>query len=298
VPVTALLRIDDARHAIAEGQIDASLELNTPSDPEQITVAGRTVPLEVEPTASLAFGLSNPEIWATELRGFLFGELLRTAPTNLAELQPHQPGRSPVVFVHGTASSVGRWADMVNDLLSDPAIRDRFEFWFFSYETGNPIPYSALQLRRALEQAVAALDPAGKDAALRDMVIIGHSQGGLLAKMNAIDTGTRLWDQISTKPLDQLRLQPETRELLRQSLFLQPEPFVGRVVFVATPHRGSYLAEYSLAGFVAGLVRLPLNLLRATGDAVTNNPDAFRFDPKRTRLWITGVTSARRATGL
>jgi hypothetical protein len=165
-----------------------------------------------------------------------------------------------------------------------PAIRDRFEFWFFSYETGNPIPYSALQLRRALEQAVAALDPAGKDAALRDMVIIGHSQGGLLAKMNAIDTGTRLWDQISTKPLDRLRLQPETRELLRQSLFLQPEPFVGRVVFVATPHRGSYLAEYSLAGFVAGLVRLPLNLLRATGDAVTNNPDTFRFDPKRTRF--------------
>jgi hypothetical protein len=115
-------------------------------------------------------------------------------------------------------------------------------------------------------------------------VIIGHSQGGLLAKMTAIDTGSRLWDQISTEPLDELRLQPDTRELLRQSLFLQPEPFVGRVIFIATPHRGSYLAEYSLGSFVAGLVRLPFNLLRATGDIVTNNPDAFRFDPKRTRF--------------
>jgi pimeloyl-ACP methyl ester carboxylesterase len=284
VPVTALLRIDDARRALAAGQIEASLELYTPSDPEQITIAGRTVPLEVEPTASLAFGLSNPEVWATEVRGFLLGDLLRTAPTNLTELQPHQPGRFPVVFVHGTASSVGRWADMVNDLLSDPAIRERFEFWFFSYETGNPIPYSALQLRRALEQAVASLDPAGKDAALRDMVIIGHSQGGLLAKMTAIDTGSRLWDGISTKPLDELRLQPETRELLRQSLFLEPEPFVGRVVFIATPQRGSYLAEYSLGRFVAGLVRLPFNLVRASGDIVTANPDAFRFDPTRTRF--------------
>jgi hypothetical protein len=116
------------------------------------------------------------------------------------------------------------------------------------------------------------------------MVIIGHSQGGLLAKMAAIDTGTRLWDAISTKPLDELKLQPETRELLQQSLFLEPEPFVGRVVFVATPQRGSYLAEYSLGRFIAGLVRLPFNLLQATGDVVTNNPDAFRFDPKRTRF--------------
>jgi pimeloyl-ACP methyl ester carboxylesterase len=284
VPVTALLLIDDPRRALAQQQIHASLELFTPSDPEQITIAGRTVPLEVEPTASLAFGLSNPEIWATELRGFVFGDLLRTRPTNLAVLQPHQRGRSPVVLVHGTASSVGRWADMVNDLLSFPDIRDRFEFWFFSYETGNPIPYSALQLRRALEQALTSLDPAGEDRALRDMVLIGHSQGGLLVKMAAVETGSRLWDAISNEPLDELRVTPETRELLQQSLFLEPEPFVGRVIFVATPHRGSYLAEYSLGRFVSGLVRLPFNLLQATGDLVTNNPDAFKFDPKRTHF--------------
>jgi pimeloyl-ACP methyl ester carboxylesterase len=208
----------------------------------------------------------------------------QTAPTNLVEPQRHQPGRFPVVFVHGTASSAGRWADMLNDLLSFSDIRDRFDFWFFSYETGNPIPYSALQLRRALEQAVASLDPAGADMALRDMVLIGHSQGGLLVKMTAVETGSRLWDEISAKPLDELRVQPETRELLQQSLFLEPEPFVGRVIFVATPHRGSYLAEFSLGRFVAGLVRLPFNLLQATGDLVTNNPDAFKVDPTRTRF--------------
>jgi pimeloyl-ACP methyl ester carboxylesterase len=283
-PVTAVLRISDARRALAHGRVNGILELYTSTDPEQITIAGHEVPLEVEPTATLAHGLEGAPIWATEYRGFLFGDLLQQTPTHLAALTPHRFGRFPVVFVHGTASSAARWADMLNDLQSDPAIRDRFEFWFFSYETGNPIPYSALQLRQALEQAVASLDPAGENAALRDMVIIGHSQGGLLAKMTAIETGTRLWDRIGTKPLDELRLQPETRELLRRSLFLEPEPFIGRVVFIATPHRGSYLAEYSLGRFVAGLVRLPFNLLRASGDMVTNNPDAFRFDPTRTRF--------------
>ena len=128
------------------------------------------------------------------------------------------------------------------------------------------------------------LDPAGRDRALRDMVLIGHSQGGLLVKMAATATGSRLWDGISRKPLDQLKVEPDTRELLQESLFLEPDPFIGRVVFVATPHRGSYLAEYSLGRFVAGLVRLPFNLLRASGDLVTDNPDAFRFDPTRTRF--------------
>lgn len=283
-PVTAVLRIDGARRALADGQMHAILELYTPTDPEQVTIAGRAVPLEVEPTASLAYGLSDAPIWKTEYSGFLFGDLLQQTPTQLAALQPHRPGRFPVVLVHGTASSAARWADVVNDLSSDPRIRDRFEFWFSSYETGNPIPYSALQLREALEQALATLDPQGQDTALRDMVLIGHSQGGLLVKMTAIDTGSRLWDSMSRKPLDQLRLQPETRELLQQTLFLEPEPFVGRVVVVATPHRGSYLAEYSLGRFVAGLVRLPFNLLQASGDVITNNPDAFRFDPERVRV--------------
>jgi pimeloyl-ACP methyl ester carboxylesterase len=240
------------------------------------------VPLEVEPTASLAYGLEGAPIWKTELSGFLLGDLLQQTPTQLAALQPHHPGRIPVVLVHGTASSAARWAELVNDLTSDPRIRDRFEFWFFTYETGNPIPYSALQLRRALEQAVAALDPTGADPALRDMVLIGHSQGGLLVKMTAVDTGSHLWDAISAKPVDELRVTPETRELLQQSLFLEPEPFVGRVIFIATPHRGSYLTEFSLGRFVGRLVRLPFNLLQVSGDLITNNPDAFKFDPTRT----------------
>jgi pimeloyl-ACP methyl ester carboxylesterase len=281
VPVTAVLRIAEPRESLERGELHGVLELFPPLQARTVTIAGREVPLESEPTVSLAYGLADPGIWATELRGFIFGDLLRDRPSNLVAIQPHQPGRFPVVFVHGTASSAGRWADLVNDLLSNPAIRDRFEFWFFSYETGNPIPYSALQLRQALTEAVAQLDPQGNDPALREMIVIGHSQGGLLAKMTAIDPGPRLWDGISAQPLDTLRLQPETRELLRQAVFIEPVPAVRRVVFIATPHRGSHLAELTLGRLVARLVRLPVNLLQATGDIITNNPDALRLDPER-----------------
>ncbi len=284
VPVTILLRIPDPRGQLAHRRIHATLEAYAGPENELVTIAGRDVPLEAEPSATLAYGLSNPALWQTEFQGFLRGDFLGRIPSQLVALQAHKPGRIPVVFVHGTASSAGRWADMINDLLGDPRIQERFEFWFFAYETGNPIPYSALRLREALASAVKQLDPQGKDPALRDMVVVGHSQGGLLAKMTAVDTGSKLWDAISLKPLDELRLKPETRDLLRRGMFIKPLPFVRRVVFIATPQRGSYLTEYTLGGFISSLVRLPFNLIRASNELTMNNPGAFRVNPARIRI--------------
>ena len=72
-----------------------------------------------------------------------------------------------------------------------PASVIAFQFWFFTYETGNPILYSAMRLREALETAVATLDPAAQDPALRQMVLLGHSQGGLLVKLMVVDLEAR-----------------------------------------------------------------------------------------------------------
>ena len=112
-----------------------------------------------------------------------------------------------MVFVHGTASGPGRWADMLNSLENDPWLRTRFQYWFFYYDTGNPITYSADVLRTSLRLIVEQLDPDGTDAALRQMVVIGHSQGGLLAKMTAIDSGTRVMEYGEQRPLDELMLR-------------------------------------------------------------------------------------------
>jgi pimeloyl-ACP methyl ester carboxylesterase len=170
---------------------------------------------------------------------------------------------------------------MLNDLEYDPRIRERFQFWFFLYDTGNPIPYSALQLRNALRDAVADLDPQGKDPALRQMVVIGHSQGGLLTKMMVVDTGDALWRAVSNKPFDEVELKPEARQLLRDALFVKPMPDVREVIFIATPHRGSFVAGSRISQFVAGLVRLPGRVVQATADVIQQNPQAF---PNRVKV--------------
>ena len=282
IPVTAFLRLEDPRRSLAKGRISGTLEIYDSYTTDFVEIDGERVPLEVESSAALAYTLSESAIWDWELRGFLVGDLVKglVVATKAGELraqvlfmQPYRRGRIPVVFVHGTASGPGRWADMLNSLENDPWLRTRFQYWFFYYDTGNPITYSADVLRTSLRLIIDQLDPDGTDVALRQMVVIGHSQGGLLAKMTAIDSGTRLWDTISQRPLDDLILRDNTREQLRRTLFLQPLPFVRRVVFIATPHRGSYEAGSWIAHQVAGFASLPKGFVDVMKDLVTGNPD-------------------------
>ena len=156
----------------------------------------------------------------------------------------------------------------------------RFQFWFFSYDTGNPVLYSAALLREALRDAVHKLDPANTDRALSEMVVIGHSQGGLLAKALAVDTGDRLWNAVVTKPLDDIDISAAQRELLRRTMFIEPSPYVRRVVFIATPHRGSYLAEFSVVGLLKYFLALPAHIVQAGADL--RNLGVFRVDPRET----------------
>src|SRR5215472_13392166 len=245
LPMTAVLRLDAPRRQLAQPELRATLDLYNTHDVATTTIAGKAVPLEADETAVLAYALASPEIWERELRAFFSGVFSEATPTQLASIDAYRPGRIPVVFVHGTASSAGRWGDMVNDLLDDPRVRERYQFWFFSYDTGNPVLYSAALLREALRDAVYKLDPAGVDPALSEIVVIGHSQGGLLTKAMVVDTGDRVWSAIANKPLDQINLSPERRELLREAIFIKPQMCAAssssprRTAAVTSPNIGS-----------------------------------------------------------
>jgi len=148
-----------------------------------VNVGDRKAPLEYRPTVALAYTLEGSQVYDLELKGLLSGNiaLFRQSARfkdNVFLMSPYRPGRIPVVFVHGTASSPARWAQMLNEILNDPELRDQYQMWLFTYNTGNPILYSGGILAAGLRNVVRELDPEGKDEALRKMVVIGHSQGG------------------------------------------------------------------------------------------------------------------------
>lgn len=284
VPTNLLLLMDAPRHQLAQPALRGELTIHTIFDRQDVRIGGEVVPLEYDQTAARALSIVEASAWADEYRGFLNGGMFDRSPTQLVAMEPHQRGRMPVILVHGTASSPFRWADMVNDLLEDRAISDNFEFWFFSYATGNPIPYSALQLRRSIEDAVRQLGGTQADPALGRITVIGHSQGGLLAKMLVIDPGDRLWDGISSRPLSSLTLTDRSRALLRETLFPRPLPEVRRVVFIATPQRGSYVAGFSLSQLAGRLVSLPLAVAQAGAEVLTGNGGNVVLGQTHTRL--------------
>jgi pimeloyl-ACP methyl ester carboxylesterase len=285
IPTSAILQMDDPRRQLAGEALTARLALYTIYDTGGILIGGQDVPLEYDQTAVRALFAVEGKGWTRELSGLLNNAFANRndpgAKDHLFALEPHRRGRIPVVLVHGTASSPFRWADMVNDLLEDKEIRDHYEFWFFTYNTGNPIPISANVLRHSLDDAVKSLGGVQADSALGRMVVIGHSQGGLLTKMNVIDSGTKIWDSVSHQPLDDLNLKPETKALLKGSLFVHPLPFVETVIFIATPHGGSYRASLTIVGLFTRLVTLPATIVGAAADVVANAGDALKLQKDR-----------------
>jgi pimeloyl-ACP methyl ester carboxylesterase len=139
--------------------------------------------------------------------------------SQLTTFAPYTPGRIPVVLVHGTFSSPVTWAEMLNSMNADPVLRRRYQIWNFVYSSGNPLVRSVAELRDALSGMVQKVDPEGKDPALRQMVVIGHSRGGLLTKGTAIHSGDNIWRVFSTNRLEDLKISETKREELRRWLF-------------------------------------------------------------------------------
>ncbi len=269
IPVTALLRLDDAEGQLASGRVRGRLTLELDATESTVEIHGERITLEKEDTASLAYTFAEAPVWERELGGFLQRLVAVDRESRLDSLTPYRKGAIPVVLVHGTASSPGRWAQMMNELGTDPLVGPRIQPWLFTYDTGNPIPYSAMLLRESLLTAFSTLDPEGRDAALRNVVVMGHSQGGLLAKMTAIDSGDRFWRLRSDAPFDPADFDPKAREIIEKSVFLEPLPNVTRLIFVSTPQHGSYIAGNWLAHQMAKLIVFPADVAKVTTELLT-----------------------------
>ncbi len=260
--VTAILRVQGDLAALSAGTARAALELYSTQDTSTInTKDGTAVPLDSDLTTPMAYMLEGSELFDLGLMSFL-GREPNKIPDGLYMTEPYRPGKIPVVFVHGTASNPVWWVEMFNTLRFDPLIREKYQFWYFVYTSNKIVASSAGELRDALRDKVATLDPQGKDPALQQMVVAGHSQGGLLTKFTVVDTGEILVRALTGKDLDALQMPEESKARLRHLLILKPLPFVKEVIFLSTPHRGSFQSKGWNRNLLRWLVTLPATMVR------------------------------------
>jgi len=276
-PATAFLRGPASLTAIAASNSVCSLELYPAFDGAAVAIGDTRVPLEVDLTTFRAYTLNQATIW--KLGPLQFLAPAERIKSRLMLNQAYDPKRIPVVFVHGTFSSPVTWAEMANTLVTDPELRRRYQIWSFIYGSGNPLAQSIAEFRAALTAEMQRLDPEGTNAALRQMVIIGHSQGGLLTKSAVVDTGDRIWRVFSTNRLEDLKVSEADRAKLRRITYYEPLPFVRRVVFIATPHRGSYKSGGFVRRLGQRLVSLPGAMMARASDLlrVTEGSEGSKF---------------------
>jgi pimeloyl-ACP methyl ester carboxylesterase len=265
--VTAIARFEGRR---------CVLSFEDPLAQETIQLDGHTYPLAADFTVPLAVMLAS-----TNPKQFELSRLLNPAKyaetARIARLQPYDPNKAVVLVIHGLMDSPATWTLMLNSLRGHEDIRRNYQFWFYSYPSGYPYPYSASILRRELD-AVEKLFPLRKP-----MVVIGHSMGGCISRLLITDTGDKLWMEIFKKPPEQVPLSPQAREILTESLIFRHRPEIGRVIFISAPLRGSDLASNWVGRIGSSLVKAPSALLSA-GNSITKITTFHSGDLKLKRM--------------
>lgn len=252
---------------------NVSLEIHDPNRVETVRFAGGDTPLAADFTAPYGFLVSRAKVHRIG-KVSLFDSELGAATRGLYLLDRYDPEKIPVLMVHGLWSSPLAWVSLTNELLGADDLRDNFQVWHYFYPTGVPYLYSASLFRDDLDAVRRAVDPEGDDPAMRSLVAVGHSMGGLLVKTLVSDSGTSLWDTVFRIPPGRLALPVRDTERLVKTFTFMPRPYVDRVVFVATPHRGSRVASGPVGRLAAALSELPYDVRSLFQRAAYDNPGA------------------------
>ncbi len=266
-PVSAVLRPGTA--GIVE------LALFNSFDTDTIALGERRASLEADFTAPYAYLIASSRLHEFRRTGFFSPDSARTCQ-GVYMLQPYDPERIPVLMIHGLRSSPLTWRELTNEVWGDPVLRVRYQVWHFLYTTGTPILNNARELRVEMAKIRRQIDPDDGDPATQDIVLVGHSMGGVLAKTVVQSSGDTVWDARFTKPIAALSLEQADREHAEATYFFAPLPWVRRVIFIAAPHRGSEVAD-SLVGRVgSGLITLPERVSGFAERLLERNPGAMR----------------------
>lgn len=277
-PITALVTFESPIENVDGYKRKTSVAFYDPLFADSVIVNVRDIPLEADLSTPLGVLLSKLQPQKIGLDAMLKSDK-HIEQSGLFMLEPFRQNKIPLVMVHGLMSTPETWVPMFNDIRGDAELREKYQIWFFRYPTGLPISYSASLLRKELLDIQSEYDPDHTNPYFNKMILIGHSMGGLLTRLMIQDSHDVYWNSLFAEPIESIELSDEDKQLLKDTFYFKTLPFIKRVVFVSTPHRGSNLADSWFGKLGSGLVTLP-GLIEDIGDDVFNlDKSELALDP-------------------
>lgn len=278
IPLTAFVKTA-LKQDLTEPEDRFEIQLLDPLERTDVTIGGQAAPLESDITTPLAYYLDDPLL---DTRWFATAALLSGDFAQqfggLYMVEPFDPDKIPVVMVHGFWSSPMTWTEMFNDLRADKSIRENYQFWFYLYPSGQPFWYSARQMRIDLAEARQVLDPQRDSASLSEMVLVGHSMGGLISRLQTVKSESHFWDVVSDRDINEMKTDDESRERIRETLFFDANPDIARVVTLGTPHRGSTVSNSTTRWLSEKLFTLPSYLTQEFEQLLKDDGKFFKSE--------------------
>ncbi|HEY0503393.1 MAG TPA: hypothetical protein VGD42_07850 [Lysobacter sp.] len=271
---------------------DARVVIGDPLRASPKTYGSTRVVLAEDTSASYAYGMTPSPIGRLAIWGLLGGDDVgKRAGVYLME--DYDPRKRPLIMVHGLGSSPLAWANLSNAVWGDPQLRRRFQVWHMVYSTDDPLFVARDRIASYLDTAWSTLDPEGDDPSRHGAVLVGHSLGGVLARLLCVDTGDALWSTAFTVPPADMPGDPSDVAAVERLLVFKPYPGVARAIFLAAPHQGSPLADRWYARFVKGLAGRPPPEMQSLRRIALTHPEVVHEDllPRYTRGSITSIST-------
>lgn len=261
VPMTGALVFDGGTLAEVLATRQVRPLVRSPYRDDSLAVGGQVVPLGANFTAPYGVWLARSGFASQSIRSLLGREGGIDTPRVLL-MQPYDPDRLTVVMLHGLASSPEAWINVANEVMGDEELRRNYQVWEVYYPTNLPVAVNLANIRKALDSTLKHYDPSGQARASRNIVLVGHSMGGVIARLLVSSSGDKLWSLIPLRANLSAAKRARFRERLSRYLQFVPMPQVDRAVFLASPHRGTPYAQHRLARWIGNLIRLPVTVLK------------------------------------
>lgn len=287
----AAVAVGAAEHAIGSFPAQPfALPVNVRFEPEDETHAtlvvsdasvSRSVPTAFGPMAlardvTAAYALAAVEFEREESAWHaLRGGAAAGNSVQLRVLMPRDDHKTPVILIHGLASSPMTWVNVANELLGDPDISENYQVWLMRYATGLPLLVNRQLMARRLDEFRGSADR---------LVLVGHSMGGVLARLLATDSGEALWNAAFATGPEQLQGNQDDIDAARALFVFEAVEGVDELVFVAAPHGGSAKADSVIGKLVRSIIHLPPEFLQHLVDLARANPEQVRPEVRESYL--------------